>query len=321
MNYLRSIFSSLFTKIASVFLSAFTALGLISGTVLPNNSSIKFSDPDNVKVSIAFLSDVHIKSDSVSVEQLERGLEDINNAQKPFDVLVLSGDITDKGSDQAFSYAWQAIDGANLSATVLPAIGNHDIKVSSSSAIAQVSAAASRYTGQDIDKSYYSYTKNGYKFIVMGTEADTNAYISPEQLSFLDSELADGTKDGKPVFVICHFPLADTHNLPDPLHSNTDVGAQSSEIKSILLKYKNVFYINGHLHTGIDSSSLDILSEENGVYSINLPAYGQPNLRGDFKGTGNGVYAEVYDSQIIFTARNFKDGDSLKGYTRSFDIK
>lgn len=321
MNTIRSLFSKLFTRIASVFLSILTAMGLVSGTILPSGNSITFKDPDNLRLSIALMSDVHIKSDTVSVEQFARGLEDIKNAHKAFDILALTGDITDVGDDYCFNLAWNTVDAAGLSATVLPVIGNHDIKTSYETALNQVSSAASRYTSQNITKSYYSYTKNGYKFIVMGTESEANAYISPEQLSFLDSELLDGTKEGKPVFVICHFPLANTHGLPDPLHANGDIGAQSEEIKNILTKYKNVFYINGHLHVGIASTSLDVLSEENGVYSINLPSYGQPNLRGNYKGSGNGTYVEVYDNEVIFIARSLKESYNLRGYEKSFSLK
>lgn len=315
-----SFFSNIFAKIASLFLSMLTAMGLVSGSILPNSNAIKFSDPDNIRLSIALLSDVHIKDDGVSVEQLERALEDIGNAQKAFDILALTGDITDLGDNECFSMAWRAVDNAGLSATVLPALGNHDIKSSYETAKAQVSAAASRYTGQEITKSYYSYVKNGYKFIVMGTENNSNAYISDEQLSFLDSELAVGTREGKPVFVICHFPLAHTHGLPDPLHSNSDIGAQSSAIREILVKYKNVFYICGHLHVGLDDTTFETLDADNGVYSINLPSYGQPNLRGDYKLTGNGGYIEVYDSKVVFTARDFKDAKNVRGYDRTFEL-
>lgn len=321
MNTLRSFFSNIFSKIASGFLTVLVALGLVSGSILQSNSVITFKDPDNIRLSVAFLSDVHIKSDSVSVQQLEMGLEDIKSASKAFDVLALTGDITDKGSDYLFSLAWQTIDNAELSSVVLPALGNHDIKSSYAVAKAQFISACSKYTAQDIDKTYYSYDKNGYKFIVMGTEADQNAYISPEQLQFLDSELSEGTKENKPTFVICHFPLANTHGLPDPLHENGDIGEQSQQIKEILTKYKNVFYINGHLHVGVDESSFNVLSKENGVYSINLPAFGQPNLRGDFKVSGNGFYMEVYDEEVIFTLRSFKDSKNHSGYEKVFTLK
>lgn len=62
MNTIRSLFSKLFTRIASVFLSILTAMGLVSGTILPSSNSITFKDPDNLRLSIALMSDVHIKA-------------------------------------------------------------------------------------------------------------------------------------------------------------------------------------------------------------------------------------------------------------------
>lgn len=322
MNSIRSIFYKIFGKISSALLSLLAAIGLISGTIAPGADIIKFKNNDEIKVSAVFLSDIHIKDDDVSTKQLQRALDDINKAEKAFDLLVLPGDITDKGN--TFNLAWQTLENSGVPATILPAMGNHDVGSTFENAKQEISAKASRYTGQKIDKTYYSYDKNGYTFIVMGSDEPTSekAHISAEQLSFLDSELERGTKDGKPTFVICHFPLENTHGLPDVWRvSGGDIGAQSGEIREILTKYKNVFYINGHLHTGISKHSLEVLDEENGVYSINLPAYGQPNALGTFKNSGIGTYMQVYENEVIFTARNFKDSKALSGYERSFELK
>ena len=90
--------------------------------------------------------------------------------------------------------------------------------------------------------------------------------------------------------------------------------------EAVLEKYKNVFYINGHLHDGVYENSLEVLNEENGVYSINLPAYGRENDYGEFLQDGLGTYVEVYDDEVIFTARDFKAGKSLEGYTKTFEL-
>ena len=84
---------------------------------------------------------------------------------------------------------------------------------------------------------------------------------------------------------------------------------------------KNVFYINGHLHTGVSADSLVILNADKGVYSINLPAYGQPNAAGTFKITGLATYMEVYDKEVVFTLRNFQEGKAVGGFSRSITLK
>lgn len=322
MNYIMSLFNSIFKKISAAFMTFLVALGLVSGTVAPQGDAIKFKNSADVKLSAVFLSDVHIKNDSVSVQQLKQALNDIKASSDKFDVLALTGDITDSGDNTAYNLTWNTLENAKLSCTVLLAIGNHDIWSSFNTAKAQISAKASQYTGKTIDKTYYSYDVKGYTFIILGSEAENEkAYISQTQLSFLDSELARATKDGKPAFVICHFPLKNTHGLPDVWRNGGDIGEQSDAVKNILLKYQNVFYINGHLHTGIYSASLETLDGTKGVYSLNLPAFGQPNAKGTFKNAGLGVYMEVYNGQVIFTARDFKEGVGINGFEKSFTLK
>lgn len=323
MNYIISLLSSVFRKIGSVFMSIFVALGLVAGTAVPNGDAISFKNSDDVKLSAVYLSDTHVKNDTVSVQQLQQALKDIKASSEKFDVIALTGDITDGGDNTSFNLAWDSVENAELSATVLPVMGNHDVWTTYETGAKQIADKASQYTGKKIEKTYYSYDVKGYTFIVLGSDAPSDkANISSEQLTFLDSELARATKDGKPAFVICHFPLKNTHGLPDVWRAGDgDIGEQSEAVRAILVKYKNVFYINGHLHTGIYSASLETLSAENGVYSLNLPAYGQPNAKGTFKGTGIGVYMEVYDNEVIFTARNFEASQPISGFEKTFSLK
>lgn len=322
MESIISLFSSLYRKIASVFTSILVALGLVAGTVVPSGDAIVFKNSDEVKMSAIFLSDLHIKDDTVSVQQLTQALSDIKSSSESFDVLALTGDITDGGDVTSFNLAWNALEGAKLSSVILPAMGNHDTWADFSTAKSQITARASKYTGKKIDKTYYSYDAKGYTFIVLGSEAQNEkAYISSAQLSFLDSELARATKDGKPAFIVAHQPLADTHGLPEVWATGGDLGAQSYQVRVIFTKYKNVFFLNGHLHTGIYEKSFEILDEEKGVYSLNMPSYGKSSTKGEYKQTGLGVYMEVYDNEVIFTARDFRAGKVLEGYSKTIPLK
>ena len=176
--------------------------------------------------------------------------------------------------------------------------------------------------GKEIDKPYYSYDVEGYTFIVLGSDRQLfeKAKISAAQLSFLDSELERGTREGKPVFVVCHQPLENTHGLPE-VWENGGIGEQSEQVKQILMKYENVFFLNGHLHDGIYEKSLEIFDEQKGVYSINLPAYGKENDYGPFSQQGLGVYVENYADRVVFTVRDFFKGNNLDGYTYTFYLK
>ena len=174
--------------------------------------------------------------------------------------------------------------------------------------------------GIEIDKPYFSYEVKGYKFIVMGSDTweFEKAGISQEQLDFIDSELA--AANGKPSFVVCHQPLANTHGLPE-VWKNGDLGKDSEAVKAVLMKHSNVFYLNGHLHDGVYEKSLEVFDAEKGVYSINLPSFGKDNDYGKFAQTGLGTYVELYDDCVVFTARDFARGENLEGCTYTFDIK
>ena len=321
MNQIISFLTSIFRKISSVFLSVFVALGLVAGNAVQSRDAITFKNPDAVKLSAVLISDTHIKNDGITGTQLQKAVEDINASEKPFDALVLSGDITDAGDKTSFGIAWSNLEKLK-NIKILLTMGNHD-SWSYDTAVKQIKTKATQYLDKTVDKPYYSYDLNGFTFIVLGSESANSdkAYISQQQLSFLDSELARATKDGKPAFVICHFPLKNTHGLPDIWRSGGDIGEQSDAIRNILTKYKNVFYINGHLHTGVSADSLVILNADKGVYSINLPAYGQPNAAGTFKITGLATYMEVYDKEVVFTLRNFQEGKAVGGFSRSITLK
>ena len=200
-NSISSFFNSIYRKIASLFTSLLVALGLVAGTVVPSGAEIAFKNSEAVRMSAVFLSDLHIKNDTVSTQQLQQALNDIKSSSESFDVLALTGDVTDDGSAASFNLAWNALESAKLSCTVLPSMGNHDTWSDFNSAKSQIAAKASKYTGKQISKTYYSYDVNGYTFVVLGSEEpNEKAYISQAQLNFLDSELARATKDGKPAF-------------------------------------------------------------------------------------------------------------------------
>ena len=49
---------------------------------------------------------------------------------------------------------------------------------------------------------------------------------------------------------MCHQPFAETHGLPE-VWKTGDMGEQNDEVRAVMEKYNNVFFINGHLHGGI----------------------------------------------------------------------
>lgn len=314
LNQVLVIFNTLMQLVVSVCVG----FGAVPGVA--TDEPITLKDADNVNMSFVALADTHIRPTGFSPYWLDCGFEDMKNSGIDFDALVIAGDISELGDSLSYELTWESID-KSIFDTVLLATGNHDIRLAYETQTEMIIGKTSEYLETEIDKPYYSYDVEGYTIIVMGSDEwqFEKAIISDEQLQFLDSELERATKDGKPAFVVCHQPLAYTHGLPE-VWKNGDLGEDSQAVKDILMKHENVFFLNGHLHDGIYEKSLEVFSEEQGVYSINLPAYGKENDYGPFAQPGLGVYIEVYDDEVIFTARDFRAGDALEGYTKTFEL-
>lgn len=319
---ISSLLGSVIAVISNILTIIFTFTSLFGGAIqLSTETPIELVDAENCKMSFVAFSDTHLRDTAFQPHLFSNGLADIDNAKTPFDALVIAGDVSEMGDAPSYEVTWEALANSEIGKKpVMLATGNHDIRLAYESQTKILMDKNSEYLGIEIDKPYYSYEVKGYKFIVMGSDEWQleKAVISDEQLAFIDSELAEA--NGKPAFVICHQPLENTHGLPE-VWKNGGLGADSEAVKAVLMKHENVFYLNGHLHDGVYEKSLEVFDAEKGVYSINLPAFGKENDYGKYLQNGLGVYVELYDDSVVFTARDFARGENLEGYTYTFDIK
>ncbi len=298
----------MFKKIFAAFVAIFISLGWMVGPSTEN--PITFKDSDDVKLSFVTVSDIHVMGESYTKFYFESLFKDLSNTDEKFDAVVMAGDLTEMGFNCEYDNFFDVLDNQTVTKNLIIATGNHDVRYAYKKNKPIIMNKVEEYLGIDTKgESFYSYDLNGYTFIVMGSEKQVfeRAYISERQLAFLDSELQRATAEGKPAFVICHQPLKETHGLPE-VWKTGDLGDQSQQVRDVLTKYKNVFYINGHLHDGMYDRSVEKLAEN--VYSINLPTYGKTNDFG-VKDKGIGYYVEVYDNEVLFTGRNFQKGHNV----------
>ncbi|MBQ7296590.1 MAG: metallophosphoesterase [Clostridia bacterium] len=278
---------------------------------------IVFEDSDNVKLSMAIIADTHLPNRESAEVNLKNTFIDIENSKEKFDAFLIAGDIADYGTDNEYKRFFRVLDNQTVIPNMFVTMGNHDARLFYKKNKKIMVKKTAEYLKDNTGKIYYSYDLKGYTFVVLCTEKRVleKAYISKEQIDFLDRELARGTKDGKPVFVMCHQPFAFTHGLPE-VWKTGDMGEQNDDVRAVMEKYSNVFFINGHLHGGIYKKVAETLSEEKGVHSISIPGYRKPNNFG-IQDCGVGYYCEVYDDRVVFTARKFISGEYIKGdYTR-----
>lgn len=273
------------------------------------------SPEDNLRLSANLISDTHISGGFITgTEQLSLGLKNMKNDNS--DALIVAGDIADSPGEENFSLFYQVLGESLPGKNLIIAAGNHDYF---GSAVYSADEIRDIFTEQynknsplRADGNYYCHIIKGYSFIVLCDERAGNGqevYISPEQLSFLDAELTKAEERNKPAFVVCHYPLRGT-NGQSVVGLTTYSQSCSDKVKTILEGHKNVFYISGHLHTGVNCSLGDKVrgfsqvEKKNGVTYISLPAFGSANIYG-ITSTGDGYFMEVYDSKVIFRAKNY----------------
>lgn len=235
--------------------------------------------------------------------------EDLHNNAGAFDAVLIAGDIAENGLAEEYQLVYDGLSG--LGCRYIAAQGNHDIRLRA------YSQSKDRFCGfvnalngdEEMDSFSYSQTVNGVKFIVLGSDKTEfeESYLSDDQLSWLDSELASA--NGEPVFVMCHQSLALTHGLPETWNSPFDaagtVGKQNDELKAVLNKHENVVFITGHLHTGFGEYTYERIDNFD---SVNIPSLCCNNDHGDYNENGIGFVVEVYNGKAVFRARDFAKG-------------
>ncbi len=327
-------FSDALYELMSIIMSIMMALGMI-GTPATDDT-LKNIDPNTV-LDFVVTGDPQVSNYMPAREaNLNSFSQDMLNSEIELDAFIIAGDIAENGFADEFARVYDNINGFNTKNFIMAA-GNHDIR------LREYEQSKSRFLGfmNDLNKGenvqselHYKYEVEGYTFLVMGSDesAFEEAFISDAQLQWLNIELKEATKTGRPVFVICHYPLAESHGLPGTWgSSNSDdvygklptyvaptdpdmtgsIGDQTNEVYEIINDYKNVFFITGHLHTGFGKNTYQTIDEANNVQGINVPSVGIDNKDGSYNNPGTGLFVEVTPTQVIFYARDFAEGKFL----------
>ena len=333
------------TVIASALKTVISLLLALSNMALPgvfgaSNAANAPLDKGNCLLNFVAISDTHIREDdSIGYNDMIFSLvmPDMENAEKKADALIVAGDVTNHGYEAEWQRAQQLFSQYSPAEKILTAQGNHDTwtdGVGDKTFDELFIEYNEKISGVDMKKVYYSTKVNGYTFIFLSSEERLaeEMNISQKQLNWLEKEMKKASKSGKPVFVVSHWPLNKTHGLPvswgdDEYDDYTGgIGEQSDKVRKILNKYKNVFYINGHIHSGFSNAQM---AEKNGyqsiekygnIVSVNLPTVNAVNGNGHFM-LGTGYNVEVYENEVVFRARSYAAGCWLPGYNYTFEIK
>ncbi len=317
---IMSILSPFFELIAS-FLKKILAITLVFGTTTAPSTEtpIKAINPDDVRVTFTCLGDTQVNAMNGNIKYFEYLLQDVDNAVTPQDAMVVVGDVTENSLQTEWNDITNLLLEYDFGKELILTSGNHDIRLRPyEESYKNFYNCIYKTTGRKIDSMIYSMEINGYTFIAMGSDREEmeEAYISMEQLKWLDETITEATSTGKPVFVLNHQPLKETHGLPltwgDGKNLNAGhVGKQSDLIQATLNRHKNVIFITGHLHTGFGEYNYEKIGN---IHSVNVPGAGKGNDDGDYCDYATGYSVEVYKDEVIFRARDFGKGIYLPEY-------
>ncbi len=325
---------NLFQEIAALLLSFVMLFG---GVTTPATSDLLRNFSDDVNIDFVLTGDTQVCDYMPEREaNLISFSEDMMNSDLELDAFLIVGDIAENGMQEEYDRITGHIAGYNAKNFIM-CTGNHDIRLrdfeqSKERFLNFMNGLNAEENAKD--NVYFKYEVNGYTFLSIASDKMEfeEAHISREQLQWLNIELKEATKDGKPVFVLCHQSLAESHGLPNtwgsansgagdetlPTYERKDdydytgsIGENSNDIYDIISKYENVFFLTGHLHTGFGKYTYQTISEENNVQGVNVPSVGIDNKDGVYNNPGTGLFVEVTDSQVIFYARDFRNGRFL----------
>jgi len=167
----------------------------------------------------AFISDTHIGSPNGSAEEdLRRSIRDIN-ARQDIAFVVLTGDITEMGTNEELKLARQILDSLRVKWYIIP--GNHDTGWSES--------------GGDMFKTVFgadkfSFEYNGIRFLGCASGPYvrmSDGHVPRDAVNWLDQELKK-LQPGQPLVFLNHYPidegLDNWYEITDRLrHYNTQV--------------------------------------------------------------------------------------------------
>lgn len=204
-------------KIPLCFLTLLCALAFCCSTA--------FAD-DNLR--ILFMTDMHVTPGNAHEEAFGKLVPEINAEKDAYDFCVVTGDLTNMGSDDELAAFKNILDRIELKSYVIP--GNHE-------------STWSENACQTIDKLWgsdrFEFKHGDYYCIAFSTGPYMkmgDGHVKAEDLNWLEAKLKENASDPKTkVLVFAHYPLnTGLDNWPD--------------VTAILKKYNVVATFCGHGH-------------------------------------------------------------------------
>ena len=301
----------------------------INFTTLPQSDK-----SDNLTPSLLFgvVSDIHVQSSNlITQNKFQQMLGDMTKLHVPN--LVINGDLGD-GMPQDYNTLGNLIREQKSHPAIYYTIGNHEFYKAYHNPITNAwspetfpngeteVAALNRFlefTGRS--RVYNDEYLKGYHFIFLGSEKSSisdrtngdRAFLSNEQLNWLESKLQENYSPGKPIFVFLHQPLVQLGSTPN----RPNFIIQSDRLREILNRFPKVFFFTGHIHRQLELPTT-ILKE--GFIMINSSSVALPR---DSNGKvlpnkSEGLIVEVFKNKVVINGRDFLGKNWIPGTSYEF---
>ena len=173
----------------------FTTIAILVSLLMLGQTNIK-------PFKFAFITDTHIGSPN-NDEDLQRTVDDINQNQPEVAFVIVSGDITEFGSDEELTIAKNLFDQLKVPTYIIP--GNHDSNWSESGTNSFLTTFGTET---------FAFEYNGYKFF--GLPSGPNMRMGPGQIpregiEWFKQQLAETDKN-MPLVFVNHYPMNNTLN-------------------------------------------------------------------------------------------------------------
>lgn len=244
-----------------------TALRNIGGLFLLPSVSLGLTEENQKPVlRIAHITDIHLKNELGAPAKFTKCLHHVQEQNPKVDLILNGGDVVfdmNKENISTIDKQWQLLNDTMKSECGLPVrycLGNHDIWWNENSKADTFYGKKYSMDKLSLAKSYYSFTQNGWKFIVLDSvhlDIDNTWYIGKlgdEQFNWLESELKS-TDPEMPVLVMSHIPILTALLMIEDNIVNKwtmlggDMHTDTAKIISLFYKHPNVkLCLSGHLH-------------------------------------------------------------------------
>ncbi|WNR45528.1 metallophosphoesterase family protein [Paenibacillus roseipurpureus] len=279
--------------------------------------------PSGPLMSFFILSDLHVSSgDALPNKKLRQALDDVTQFDGPVDAIMLTGDLTDTGSERDYKEL-RTIMSAYKLPPVHANMGNHDyytIWINKAGSWDQdavpngKSDAISRESFKKFmsyDSIYNDFTTKGHSIVLLSQEAyvqekpevGEGAWYSDEQLAWFKGRMGNLYKPGRPLFVMTHQPLP-----PIGTDGATHQLIRAIQFRETLKPYKNVFVFCGHRHQDFQNGTPHYVQET--FHYFHNASVGRTLNRAYQQSAMNkaqGIYVQVFADKVVVRGREFSN--------------